>query len=184
MDTNLQGNAGTFSASVFDGNLDFSGSSGKDFGPKSASGSKSVTLTGSDMQSFVGKGTVQVSESAMATSTASGGGNVLVGVPERRPGPGRSDLHVHPDQFPQAGQLRRRRTLTTARHHGQQISPFNGTVLPHAPNVDVIPVVLTNNVAVHNDFGKLIPGSLSGYVYWDRNRDGVYDSGFRPSAAS
>src|SRR5262249_6021759 len=78
--TQLQNNAGSFSAKAFDGSLDFSGGSGKDFGTNNADGTKSVTLTGSALQAFIGSGSVQLTEQTVATSTASGGGNVLVGV--------------------------------------------------------------------------------------------------------
>src|SRR5262249_53178805 len=60
--TQLDNNAGSFSAGPFDGTLNFSGDSGKDFGAKTAEDSRSVTLTGSALQAFEGTGSVQLTE--------------------------------------------------------------------------------------------------------------------------
>ena len=53
-----------------------------------------------------------------------------------------------------------------------------GVVIPHQPNIDVIPVTLDGvNNSAHNDFGKLQPASISGYVYFDANNNGIKDPG-------
>jgi hypothetical protein len=68
----------SFDASAFDGTIDFSGTSGHDFGNKTASGSKSFSFTSaSDLATFIGTGTVPLTETAHATSNASGAGNLL-----------------------------------------------------------------------------------------------------------
>ena len=54
----------------------------------------------------------------------------------------------------------------------------NGVILPVGPT-DVIPgiAVTAGNTAPNNDFGKLAPGDLSGFVYGDRNTNGLKDAG-------
>jgi hypothetical protein len=67
-----------FQASAFDGKIDFAGTSGKDFGDKSSGGSKSEVLTSpADLANFIGLGKVSLTETAQATSTADGSGNLL-----------------------------------------------------------------------------------------------------------
>jgi hypothetical protein len=183
LDTNLANNAGTFNATVFDGSLDFSGSSGKDFGPKTASGSKSITLTGDAMQAYIGTGTVQVTESTTATSSATGGGNVLVGVQSN----GQAGVEVVYTYIPSnslkpGNYIVRQLAEPPGTIDGKDSS--NGVFVPHAPGNDFIPVTLSNNVSANNNFGELLPGDLSGYVYYDRNRDGVYSLGDSPIAGS
>jgi hypothetical protein len=68
----------TFHAGAFDGTIDFTGSSGHDFGNKTGTGSKSYSFTStSDLAMFIGTGTVPLTETAHATSNASGAGNLL-----------------------------------------------------------------------------------------------------------
>jgi hypothetical protein len=67
-----------FQAGAFDGTIDFAGTSGKDFGDKSSGGSKSLVLTSpADLANFIGLGKVSFTETAHATSTADGAGNLL-----------------------------------------------------------------------------------------------------------
>jgi uncharacterized repeat protein (TIGR01451 family) len=60
----------TFAATMFDGTLDFGGTSGTDFGNQTASGSNSSTLTGTQMTPFEGTGTIGLNESSTAGSNA------------------------------------------------------------------------------------------------------------------
>jgi hypothetical protein len=68
----------TLSAS--DGTLDYSGTSGKDFGDQSAQASKTIDLAAgsNDLSAWIGTGTVSLTESAQSTSTVSGSGNEQV----------------------------------------------------------------------------------------------------------
>src|SRR5262249_32042607 len=67
-----------FNASAFDGTPDFGGPSGTDFGPQTASGTNAVTLTAAaDLARFQGSGQITFTETAKATSAASGAGNLL-----------------------------------------------------------------------------------------------------------
>src|SRR5262249_14320508 len=71
----------TFQASAFDGTLDFSGTSGKNYGPQQAPGSNSVRLTAAgDLAPYIGTGTVSLTETAKCTSDASGSANLVLQV--------------------------------------------------------------------------------------------------------
>ena len=67
------------SVGAFDGGIDLQGSSAKDFGLTKMDGAfNSVTLTNpADVASFVGTGTVPVSQDTTATSCACGSGNLM-----------------------------------------------------------------------------------------------------------
>src|SRR5205823_5983420 len=56
----------------------------------------------------------------------------------------------------------------------------NGVVLSNPPGVDIIPVTVVNGSAPNNDFGELVPPSLSGFVYVDNNNNGIKESGEAP----
>jgi uncharacterized repeat protein (TIGR01451 family) len=82
---NPSDNLATFSATTFDGKVDFGGTSGKTYPTSSANGTQSVTLTGSAINAFVSSGTgkatgtVSLTEIGQGTSTATGsGGNLVV----------------------------------------------------------------------------------------------------------
>jgi uncharacterized repeat protein (TIGR01451 family) len=69
----------TFHASSWDGVNDFGGTSGRDFGNLSVPGSRTITLTSAAaLADYTGSGTVTMTETAVANSAASGGGNLLV----------------------------------------------------------------------------------------------------------
>ena len=59
----------------------------------------------------------------------------------------------------------------------------DGTVLPFnsGPGPDTIPVHVpvtpTGVTLPNNDFGELLPAEISGFVYYDRNKNGLKGSG-------
>jgi len=78
-------NLATFDATTFDGTIDFAGTSGKTYPTASATGSQSLTLTGSALAPFISagsgtaSGTVALTEVGQGTSTATGtGGNLQI----------------------------------------------------------------------------------------------------------
>jgi len=66
-----------FSASIFDGFLDFGGTSGAMFPGLTGSDSDSGTLTGASLLPYIGVGTVAGSVGAAGTSSGSGAGNLI-----------------------------------------------------------------------------------------------------------
>jgi hypothetical protein len=176
--TNLQQAAGTFNATSFDGTLDFGGTSGTDFGPQTASGSQSETLTGSALDQFIiaGGGNVTLTEDGVATSAAKGGGNLVVGISST----GQAQVTVvytyTPTNALQPGNYTIDELTTPAGMVPGQVSS-NGVILPNPPGDEVIPVTLVNNNSINNDFAFLTPGTISGTVFLDKNNNGIQDPG-------
>jgi uncharacterized repeat protein (TIGR01451 family) len=167
-------NTGTFNASTFDGAVDFAGSSGTDFGPRTASASQSLVLTGPAMNAFLGTGTLNLNESAVATSTASGGGNVLVSLTSQAQATVTVTYRYTPSNALRPGNYTIVETTQPPGTLDGKVSR-NGTVLNNPPGQDVIPVTVTGPDLPNNDFGKLVPASLSGYVYADTSPGGYND---------
>ncbi len=170
-------NAGGFVASKFDGSLDYSGTSGTDFGAKTATGSQTIDLTGAAMSPYIGTGQVAFTENAHASSFAAGGGNLNASLNSS----GKSTVTVIykyvPNNSLKPGTYTVIQTVQPQGYTDGKISA-GGVVLNHQPNVDVIPVTLdANNNSVHNDFGKLVPAGISGFVYADSNNNGIKDPG-------
>jgi uncharacterized repeat protein (TIGR01451 family) len=147
---------GTFNASVFDGALDFAGTSGTDFGPRTASASRSVTLTGPALAAFLGTGTVALRQTATATSTASGGGNVLVGITSQAQATVTVTYNYTPSNALRPGNYTIVETTQPPGTVDGKVSS-NGTVLNNPPGLDVIPVIVVGPDLPNNDFGKLTP---------------------------
>jgi SdrD B-like domain/Domain of unknown function (DUF4214) len=178
--TNFSKNDGTFNAAAFDGQIDFGGTSGKDFGNQTANGSQQVTLTGSNMAAFIGTGNVQLTETATATSSATGGGNMLVGVTSTATGQITVVYSYILDNSLKPGNYTVVKPGDPAGFSDGKESR-NGVVLSNPPGFSVIPLVLSTGNMPNNDFGELKPSSLSGYVYGDISstgfNNGVKDPG-------
>lgn len=168
--------AGSFNAAAFDGQIDFQGPSGDDFGQKTANGSDNIVLTGSQLTPYIGTGQVQVTEAAQATSNATGGGNIVVNAVST----GQATITVTYKYIPSNSLQPGNYTIVETQeppgyYPGKNSS--NGVVLNNPPGIEVIPVTVTNGNAPGNDFGKLKGSSLAGTVYYDANDDGSFDSG-------
>jgi hypothetical protein len=173
--TNLSQNAGTFNASIYDNKLDFGGTSGKDFGNSTAVGTQTAVLTGAAMNAFIGGGSVPLSETAVATSSATGGGNLLVGVASSAAGQVTVTYKYIADNSLKPGNYVIYETQPPGYFDGKESS--NGVVLNHPIGTDYIPVTVTTQGQnlPNNDFGELKASSLSGYVYGDISVGGYND---------
>jgi uncharacterized repeat protein (TIGR01451 family) len=146
-----------FNASRWDGVNDFAGTSGKDFGNLTVPGSRTVTLTSpSALADYAGAGSVAITESAVATSTATGGGNLLVKVSSTGSAHLSVVYHYIPNNCLRPGNY----TIV------QPVEPpgfingkdsRNGVVLPPGPLPDSIPVTLVKADLPNNDFGERLP---------------------------
>jgi hypothetical protein len=176
MNTNLSQNAGNFSATTYDGQLDFGGSSGMNFGPKTANGQQSVTLTGVQMAPFIGTGSVQFTENATATSTANGGGNLVASITSTGTAAITVTYNYLLDTSIKPGNYTVVQPANPPGYIGGKMSS-NGLVLSNPPDVRVIPITISGNniVAPNNDFAELKASSLSGYVYGDISPTGYND---------
>lgn len=174
VETNIAQNAGTFNATVYDKVLDFGGTSGRDFGTKTANGSQTIVLTGAAMNPFLGTGSVQVTETAEASSTANGGGNLLVGVTSTANAQVTVVYHYIPNNCLKPGTYTLIQTSDPPGFFDGKESR-NKTVIPNPPGTSIIPLTLTNVDMPNNDFGEIKAASLSGYVYADVNPGGYND---------
>lgn len=182
--SNVSQNAGTFDATPFDGTIDFGGSSGKKLDPQTATASaKSIVLTGADMQAFIGTGQINFNEKVEVNSTASGGGNLLLGIdssatatfvvrykyiPRNCLKPG--DYTIIQKEQPPLQPGSPQRYLD-----GKDSS--NGVTLPGSVGKDEIHVTLDHSNLPNNNFGEVAPASLAGYVFSDDNNDGSKQAG-------
>ncbi len=170
----LSENAGTFNASTFDTIIDFGGTSGHSFDPKKAANSKSVTLTGSAMDPFVGGGQATFTERAEATSWANGGGNLVVSLTSTAAAQVTVTYHYLPNNCLRPGDYTIVQVNQPANFlDGQESS--GGGVLNHDVDTDFIPVTLGETNLTDNNFGELAPASLSGTVYHDVNNNAAKD---------
>jgi hypothetical protein len=176
---NISGYAGAFHASTYDGVTDFAGASGESFGEQTADGSNTITLTGAGMDAYIGIGTANVSEAAVATSNATGGGNLDVRV--RSTGASTITVTYHykeadclaPGDY-QIVQIQQPDGFLDG------LESKEGVVLTGTIGTDFIDVALNGVDLPNNNFGELMQTSLSGHVWHDANNDGVRDPGEDP----
>lgn len=165
----------SFDAGAFDGTIDFSGASGQDLGAHTANGSQTFTLTSpGDLAQYIGTGTVNLTEIAQATSSASGGGNLVASIGSQGGAQVTIIYHYVLNNSLKAGNYTIVETAQPAGFLDGKDSS-NGFVIPGSVGHDSIAVALGNTNAINNDFGELPPASLAGFVYVDLNNDGVKD---------
>lgn len=173
---NVNQNAGTYSAALYDGTLDFAGTSGHSFGSNTADGTQTITLTGAALNPYLGTGKVTVTESATATSNASGGGNVLVGINSTGQAKITVVYHYIPSNALKPGNYVIVQTQQPAGFFDGMESA-NGFLMANSVGTDLIPVVLGTTDSINNNFGEIPPAQISGFVYHDLNNNGVKDPG-------
>jgi hypothetical protein len=170
----ISGYAGSFHAAPYDHVTDFAGTSGTSFGQKTANGSNTITLTGNDINAYIGTGKVNVTEKGVATSNATGGGNLEVNVASTGQATITVIYHYKTASPLQPGQYTLVQTQEPAGYiHG--LNSHQGIVIPNSNTSHVIPVTLTNGDSPDNDFGEVKPTSLSGHVFYDANNNGKFD---------
>ncbi len=170
----ISGYAGSFHAAPYDHVTDFAGTSGTSFGQKTANGSNTITLTGTDINAYIGTGKVNVTEKGVATSNATGGGNLEVNVASTGQAAITVIYHYKTASPLQPGQYTLVQTKEPAGYiHG--LNSHQGIVIPNSNTSHVIPVTLTNGDSLDNDFGEVKPTSLSGHVFYDANNNGKFD---------
>ncbi len=174
-------NVGTFSASPYDGMIDFQGGSGKDFGNRSASATRSVTLTGAAMDAFLGTGQVNLAESLTASSTASGGGNLAVQIATTASARATVIYHYIPSNCIRPGNYTIVEVTEPPGGYLDGKVSSNGVVLSNPIGTNVIPITVTaEGNYLNNDFGKVLPSSLSGFEYADISPGGYNDGMIQP----
>jgi hypothetical protein len=167
------------SLGAFGGSIDFTGPSGTDFGPQSAHDFKVVTLNPgtTDLSAFVGTGTVNVTETAQATSSAGGPGNLAAMINSTASARVRVIYYYTPSNALGPGTYTVVQPQVPSGYLPGQNTNNNTTPLPWSPPPESIPVTLGTTDSLNNNFGELEPSSLSGSVYLDGNSNGVRDPG-------
>ncbi len=169
--------AGSFNAKIYDGTQDYQGDSGTTFGKKTADGSNTITLTGADITAYLGTGTVNVRETAIAASKADGGGNLVALIQSTAKSKITVVYHYTPNNTLQPGQYKVvQNPQPPGYFDGQESS--GGVVLNHPPGTDTIAITLDPaGTSANNNFGELKAASIAGKVYVDANNNGVWDAG-------
>lgn len=167
----LSQDAGSLNAAAFDGNTDFQGASGGTLGSKTASGSKTITLSGADLQPYIGTGKVNVNATAAASSRADdGSGNVDTRI---RSTASAKVTVVYSYQLSNCLKPGDYKIVQSPQPTGylDGKESMQGQVIPNTVGTDFINVTLANTDLTHNDFGEVKPSSIEGTVFVDRNND-------------
>ena len=183
LNSTVSQNAGSFVATAYDGTIDFDGTSGRSFTPVTANAApQSIVLTGAQLQAYIGTGTVDVTEQVEVNSSATGGGNLLVGITSLADATITVRYTYQPTDCLQPGEYtvvqREQPPLPggTGRYYDGSESR-NTVVIPNSKGTDSIPVTLgSTNDSTNNNFGELPPSELSGFVYFDANNNGVKEN--------
>lgn len=172
--------AGTpFHAKQYDGITDYTGDSGGTLGEHTATGSKTVTLTGAAMNDYIGSGQVNLTTATVATSNAQGGGNLDVRI--RSTGVSTITVVYHYKAYDclAPGDYKIVQTQQPPGFLDGKESK-DGTVIPNTVGTDFINVTLTNTDLVNNNFGEVKQTRLSGHVWYDEDNDGVREANEAP----
>jgi uncharacterized repeat protein (TIGR01451 family) len=166
--------AGSVVTPVFDGTIDFAGTSGASFGAKTAQGSNKITLTGANINAYIGTGKVTVQEAGTATSVANGGGNIVMHIVST----GAASITVVYNYIPSDCLKPGNYTIVqTAQPAGflDGKEAKGGVPVANSVGADVIAVTLGSADLANNNFGEVAPSQLSGFVYHDVNNNGIKD---------
>lgn len=155
-------------------------------GTHSATGSKTVTVTGSDLNAYIGTGTVDVVAAARGRSVVDGGGYLDSSIRTTGISTVTVIYHYKPYECLEPGDYVVRQTTQPDGYVDGRESQGT-TVIPDAvatPNhlgTDEIHVHLVEGVdSVNNNFGEVKKTQLSGHVWYDRDNDGIRENNEAP----
>jgi uncharacterized protein (DUF2141 family) len=165
-----------FRADAYDGRADYQGRSGMSFGKRAADAFGSIELTEDefDLSEFIGTGNTEINFRPMATSNATGGGNLQALITST----GSARVTVTYTYVP-------RNDLKPGNYRVIQMSDPEGTfdgklslggvVIPGSVGKNSIDVRVTASEVTDVNFAELMPSSVAGNVYIDLSNDGVFD---------
>jgi hypothetical protein len=137
-----------------------------------------VTITdAATLAQFTGSGTLGLTETANATSSASGNGNLQTLINSTAGADVTIVYHFTPDNCLKPGNYIIHLTQTPTGYIPGQETAGNVTPLPVPVGSNSIPVTLGTTNSTNNNFGEIKATSLSGFVYADANNDGVKQAG-------
>lgn len=174
----------TASLGSYDGNPDYGGTSGKDFGSvKTDAAFQTVTLTSAaDLAAYTGTGTIQVNEVAQAKACACGTGNLQAMINTTAQGRVRVVYHYTPSTDLAPGQytvVERNQPpgMVDGLETRDNMAPITGT-----ERSDFIQVTIVNktDTSTSNNFGELPAAAISGTVYNDVDRNNTLNQGDPP----
>jgi uncharacterized repeat protein (TIGR01451 family) len=150
-----------FNAAIFDNNLDFGGTSGKSFSPATASGNSMTTLVNAaDLNLYTGAGNVTINASAVGTSSASGGGNLVASIMTTASAVVTVTYEYMPSNCLAAGNYRIVQTAQPAGFADGCETAGNVTKIPGSDLTDFINVTLAGADLPNNNFGELLAADL------------------------
>src|SRR5262249_40455307 len=141
--------------------------------------SQSLHLTDpASLAAFQGNGTVSVSDTASATASASGPGNLLAMIRTVAEGKVKVVYHYTPSDELRPGMYQIVQTQQPPGFLDGKDTAGNQAPIPNSDHTDVIAVTLPpGGNSSENCFGELPAGSIGGLVYHDQDRSGNYGSG-------
>ena len=132
-------------------------------------------LTGSDLGSYIGTGTVNLSFLAQATTQASGGGNLMANITNQGGGTVTVTYSYIKNNALQPGNYKIIQKVQPVGLLDGQDSQA-GVIIPNSTKTDTINVTLNNADSTDNNFGEYEPASINGYVYNDNNDNGIREA--------
>ena len=184
----------TFNATAYDGVLDFAGTSGIDFGSIVVNNTEMATLTSAnDLAAYTGTGTITLSLTGLVSTSGTGAANLAN---ERSATAGAEVTVIYRYTPSNCLSIGNYTIVQTSQPPGftDGLESRDGVVIPGSAGTDVIAVTLGNVDLPNNNFGEVrivtpqppvpqppVPGpevvvppsSLSGFVYFDANNNGI-----------
>jgi hypothetical protein len=168
----------SFSASAFDGVMDFAGPDSRDFGPQTVRGNNSVILNTPDaIAPYIGGGVVTFTGSAHTSTSATGSANLVLLENTSASGQVKVIYHFTPSNcLPQGDYILTQPLIPVGFQNGLKTSG-NVVAIPNSDTTDSIHIHLGADSLTNNNFGLVQPSSLAGYVYYDQNDNGIKEPG-------
>lgn len=163
--------------SAYDGAMDFTGTSGADSGLKTADNSKSTTITDPAILSqFVGIGSIPLTANATATWNSTGSGNLATVINTTATSKARIIYTYTPSTGLRPGDYILREKTPDGYKDGFE-TQGNTSKIPNTVGTDELRVTLTNSNSTLNNWGEVQEAALRGFVYHDRNDNGLKQTG-------
>jgi hypothetical protein len=177
-------NAAAFNPANYPTNNFFTGPSGHDTGLQTQTfPAQSITITNNPndpnaalFQLFQGSGMMTLSAHAGLTSTITGPGNVASQILSSAGASVQVIYTYIPSNALQPGPYTILQ-VSTPPGYLPGLKSSNGTVIANSVNTSTINVVLTNSSSSNNNFAEIKPATVSGFVYADKNNNGLLDTG-------
>ena len=163
---NTGSNHQNYQAGAYDGLTDYAGASGVTFAPKTVTGTSQGTVSNANLSAYVGTGTINITVTPIATSSASGGGNLQAAISSM----GGAQIvvtyrYVPNNNLKPGTYIVRQMGLPPGYING--LLSRNGTVIPNSFDNRAMTVVLGPQGAPNNNFAHLLAAQIAGVGYID-----------------